>query len=139
MRAAHQEEVEHACVDADRHPQGDPAGSGDADAYLIQPLLHRAGRSTATERVLISGEEEQQGVPAEFEEAGTKGVGGSKQLMKGRGDQRGELLGPELPMLGQTLGHRSEPRDVDKDHRTFKTPCNRSGATSSHSRTIRGR
>ncbi len=128
MGAADQEEVEYACVDADRHPQGDLAGTGDANAHVNQLLLHRTGRGTATESVPITGEEEQQSVPTEFEEAAAEGIGGSKELMKGRGNDAGEFLGPELSMFRQTFGNRGETRDVDKDHRAFETLVQSTGS-----------
>ena len=78
MGSSHQEEIEHPAVYADRHPQRDLAGTGDTHADLVQPLLHRLGRCAATKRVLVTGEEEQQGVPSELEEAGSEGVGGSQ-------------------------------------------------------------
>ena len=121
MGSSHQEEVEHAAVNADRHPQCDLAGTGDTHAHLIQPLLHSPGRGAATNRMLVTGEKEQQGISTEFEEAGPEGVGGSEQLMEGGCDHRSELLSPELPMLGQSLGHRSEPRNVNEDHGPFET------------------
>ena len=62
------------------------------------------------------GEQEQERVAAELQEAAALAVRDREQLGEAAPDGVGELLGADLPALGQPLRELREARDVDERH-----------------------
>jgi hypothetical protein len=67
--------------------------------------------------VLVSGEEEQERIAAELEQAAAVLVRDPQELGERRVDHVRELLRAGLALLGESLRHRSEAREVDERER----------------------
>jgi hypothetical protein len=67
--------------------------------------------------VVVAGEEEQQRVAAELQEAATGLVRDLEQGLEAGPDGVGDLLGADLAVPGQALGHLGEAGDVDEEER----------------------
>ena len=117
VRGADEEEVEDPAVDPHRHPQGDPLAQDGQAPDLSQRAPHLDGGAASTRLMGLTGEEEQQGVTAELEQPAPVGDGQVEQGDEAGPDGGGELLGPNLPVPGQTFGQFGETRDVDEDDR----------------------
>ena len=108
VRRADEEEVEDPAVDPHRHPQGDPlAQDGQAPDFSECPP-HLDGGAAGTCLMGLTGEEEQQGVAAELEQPAPVGDGQVEKGDEAGPDGGGELLGPHLPVPGQTFGQFGE-------------------------------
>ena len=108
VRRADEEEVEEPAVDPHRHPQGDPlAQDGQAPDFSECPP-HLDGGAAGTCLMGLTGEEEQQGVAAELEQPAPVGDGQVEQGDEAGPDGGGELLGPHLPVPGQSFGQFGE-------------------------------
>ena len=117
MGVADQEEIEVTAVDADRHAQRDPFSQHADLAHLAQGPAHAHGGLARPHLVVVAGEEDQQRIPAELEQATAVRVGDGQEVHETGADGLAELFGAHLAVRGQALGELGEPRDVDEDHR----------------------
>ena len=63
------------------------------------------------------GEQEQERVAAELQEAAAGSVRDLEQRLEAGADRVGDLLGADLAVAGEPLGHLGEPGDVDEEER----------------------
>ena len=119
---ADEEEVELAGVDADRHAQANLAGRGVDRTHLAERAPHADRGGDAVRGVVLTREEQEQGVPAELDQAAAVGVGRAQQLAEHEADDVGHLLGADAAQPRQPLGHLGEAGDVDEHDRPLERP-----------------
>ena len=73
-------------------------------------------------------EEEEQGIAAKFEKAGSVGVGLAQETFEGASDDLRDLLGPDLPVASQAFRHLGEARDIHEHHRAVDRLMKLAGA-----------
>ena len=69
--------------------------------------------------MLLAREEEQDGVAAPLHEPGAVVVGDREKLREAGVEGVAHLLGADLALAGETLGHRREAGDVDERERAL--------------------
>ena len=117
VAVAREEAVHAAGVDAGRHPQHDAPRGGVEPADLGQPALHADRAQRRAFLVRVVGEEEEQRIATELEEAAARGVRDGEERFEALADPAGDLFGAHLAVPGETLGHLGEARDVDERER----------------------
>ena len=103
--AADEEEVEHARVHADRHPQPHGPGRGRAPSHARKAFLHADRGCGRALRVVLAAEEQQDGVAAELQEVGLLRVGARGSARRTR--HRRRLRSPPRPRARAWRGPRS--------------------------------
>jgi hypothetical protein len=112
-----EEEVEGAAVDADVHPERHVARRRARPPDLAQRPAHPVRRTRGADGVTVAGEEEQECVAAELEEAASLPVGDVEQVRERVVHHLRHLLRAHLPLAGEAFGHRGEAGEVDERER----------------------
>ncbi len=120
VRLADEEEVEDVAVDADVHLQRHRPDRRPRPPQRPQGPAHAVGGIAGTGSVVLPGEEEEQGVATELEQSTPSRVGDVEQALEGPIHHLRDLLGAELALLGEPLGHCGEAGDVDEVERSLE-------------------
>ena len=129
VRVADEEALERAGVHAGRHAQHDAPGGGVEPADVGEPGLHAERGAGGPLGVAGAGEEEEQRVAAELQEAAAGLVRDLEQRLEAGADRVGHLFGADLAVAGQALGHLGEARRCRRRAASRRRPgAVRSGA-----------
>ena len=93
-----EEEVEHAGVHSDRHPQNDRARLSADPADTADRALHLGGAAAGPYLVVVAVVEQQHRVAAPLDHAGAVVVRDRQQLGERRVERVAQLLGADLPL-----------------------------------------
>ena len=106
--------MEQPGVDTGRHAELHPRARDLEAARSPELLAHRDRGAAGPCFVTGPGEQQQERVAAELQEAPALGVRDREQLGEAAPDAVGEVLGTDLSALGQPLREIREARDVDE-------------------------
>ena len=112
--------MEGPAVDADVHPERHPAHRGLRPPDLAQRPAHPVRRTRGAGGVTVAGEEEQQCVAAELEQAAALRIGDVEQVGERVVHHLRHLLRAHLPLAREALGHRREAGEVDERERAVE-------------------
>ena len=122
VRAAGEEQVQRAGVDADRHAQR-RAGAGRGErAGGAQRAAHADRGAARALGVAVALEEQEQRVAAELQQAAAVRVGDLEQRGERAADRVADLLGALGADAGQPLGEPREARHVGEHQRARQRP-----------------
>ena len=97
MGLTDEEEVERPAVDPDRHAEADLPGRRLDPADLSERATHRDSGAGRLAGMVLTGEEEQQRVAAELDQAAAVPVRDSEEPGEDGAEDVGDLFGPDLP------------------------------------------
>ena len=121
------------------HAQHDATGAGVQPADVGEARLHAERGAGGALGVIGAGEEEEQRVAAELQQAAAGLVRDLEQRLEAGADRVGHLFGADLAVAGEPLGHLGEAGDVDEEQRAVDRPGrSASGARSAQSMVRRG-
>ena len=139
MRRTDEEATELAAVHAGRHAQNDAPGSGIEATDLGEAALHADGRAGRSAGVVRSGEQEQQRVAAELEQAAAGLVGDRRAAaVKHPPMTSTTSSAPTLPWRASRSDSFVNPEMSTKSKEPSTTCHRRSRASVAQSRTSRG-
>jgi hypothetical protein len=114
VRVADEEARERAGVDPGGHAQHDPPGARLEPTDVGEARLHPERGPRGASRVARAGEEQEECVAAELQEPAAGPVRDLQQRLEAGPDRVGDLLGTDLAVPGEALGHLREAGDVDE-------------------------
>ena len=107
-------EEKRAAVDPDRHQEVDTSDRGGNRPRLAQGGAHGDRPLRGHGGVVVAGEGQEQGVPAELQERSALGVRDLEHPGEHEVQDFGEFFGADATAPGQPFGQGREPRDVDE-------------------------